>query len=991
MTDNSHETGQDSAARDYKNTLFLPTTDFPMRAGLPKKEPEWLERWAKLDLYKQLRARSKGQERFVLHDGPPYANGHIHIGTGMNKILKDFVVRSRQMAGLDAPYRPGWDCHGLPIEWKVEQNFRAKGRNKDDIPKQEFRAECRKYASEWIDVQREEFQRLGVAGEWDDPYLTMSFDAEARIVEEFLKFVDEGLVYCGSAPVMWSPVEQTALAEAEVEYHDKVSTTIHVKFPLRGLRKDGSGVPKSCIGASVVIWTTTPWTIPGNRAICFSPEISYGLYKVTGVDGGDFKPWAAPGDLLLVADALWEETAAAAKIVSFERLETVDPSGFVCSHPLAEADKYWSYPVPLLPGEHVTDEAGTGFVHTAPSHGAEDYVAWMGAPEWHDKHEAVPHIVGADGAYYEHIPLFAGLNIIRLDGKKQGQEGPANKAVIDQLVSFGQLLARGRLEHSYPHSWRSKAPVIFRNTPQWFVAIDRPMKSGGTLREKALKAISDTSWTPSVAENRIRSMVEQRPDWLVSRQRAWGVPLTLFVEKGTTRVLNDPKVNARIVKAVEADGADAWFERSSAEFLGSDYDADAYEKVTDILDVWFDSGCTHAFALEPRADQKWPADLYLEGSDQHRGWFQSSLLESCGTRGRAPYDNVLTHGFVMAGDGRKMSKSLGNVLAPNEIGKKYGMEILRLWAAAQDFTDDLRISEEILQTSVDAYRKMRNTMRYLLGALHGYDETVEHLPLERMPSLERWVLHRLHELDGLVKAGYAAYDFKKVYAALFNFCVVDLSAFYLDVRKDSLYCDRPDSDRRRACRTVMHEVFMRLTAWLAPIMPFTMEEVWLSRFPSEDDSVHFRTFPKTPSSWHNGALAENWRTIRRLRRVVNGALEVERREKRIGSSLEAAPRVHVTDPAYRAAMSAEAPGGKVDDFLAEIAITSQAYLVDGAADGEAFRLDDVADVAVIPGRAEGQKCARSWKYDPAIGSDARYPDITPRDADAVAFWDSQNG
>ena len=991
MTDNSHETGQDSAARDYKNTLFLPTTDFPMRAGLPKKEPEWLERWAKLDLYKQLRARSKGQERFVLHDGPPYANGHIHIGTGMNKILKDFVVRSRQMAGLDAPYRPGWDCHGLPIEWKVEQNFRAKGRNKDDIPKQEFRAECRKYASEWIDVQREEFQRLGVAGEWDDPYLTMSFDAEARIVEEFLKFVDEGLVYCGSAPVMWSPVEQTALAEAEVEYHDKVSTTIHVKFPLRGLRKDGSGVPKSCIGASVVIWTTTPWTIPGNRAICFSPEISYGLYKVTGVDGGDFKPWAAPGDLLLVADALWEETAAAAKIVSFERLETVDPSGFVCSHPLAEADKYWSYPVPLLPGEHVTDEAGTGFVHTAPSHGAEDYVAWMGAPEWHDKHEAVPHIVGADGAYYEHIPLFAGLNIIRLDGKKQGQEGPANKAVIDQLVSFGQLLARGRLEHSYPHSWRSKAPVIFRNTPQWFVAIDRPMKSGGTLREKALKAISDTSWTPSVAENRIRSMVEQRPDWLVSRQRAWGVPLTLFVEKGTTRVLNDPKVNARIVKAVEADGADAWFERSSAEFLGPDYDADAYEKVTDILDVWFDSGCTHAFALEPRADQRWPADLYLEGSDQHRGWFQSSLLESCGTRGRAPYDNVLTHGFVMAGDGRKMSKSLGNVLAPNEIGKKYGIEILRLWAAAQDFTDDLRISEEILQTSVDAYRKMRNTMRYLLGALHGYDETVEHLPLERMPSLERWVLHRLHELDGLVKAGYAAYDFKKVYAALFNFCVVDLSAFYLDVRKDSLYCDRPDSDRRRACRTVMHEVFMRLTAWLAPIMPFTMEEVWLSRFPSEDDSVHFRTFPKTPSSWHNGALAENWRTIRRLRRVVNGALEVERREKRIGSSLEAAPRVHVTDPAYRAAMSAEAPGGMVDDFLAEIAITSQAYLVDGAADGEAFRLDDVADVAVIPGRAEGQKCARSWKYDPAIGSDARYPDITPRDADAVAFWDSQNG
>jgi isoleucyl-tRNA synthetase len=990
MTDTPAETGNDTASRDYRETLFLPTTDFPMRAGLPQREPEWLERWGKLDLYRKMRQRAEGRERFVLHDGPPYANGHIHIGTGQNKILKDIVVRSHQMMGFDAPYRPGWDCHGLPIEWKVEQNFRAKGRNKDDIPVKEFRAECRAYAEEWVGVQSGEFQRLGVSGEWDDPYLTMSFDAEAAIVAEFLKFAEQGLVYCGSAPVMWSPVEQTALAEAEVEYHDKISTTIHVKFPLRGVRKDGTAIPKDCIGAHVVIWTTTPWTIPGNRAICFSPEISYGLYKVTGVEAEGFTPWAMPGDTLIVADALWEETAKAANIVGWDRLETVDPAGFVCSHPLAEADRYWNYPVPLLPGEHVTDEAGTGFVHTAPSHGAEDYAAWMDFPEWHDKHEAVPHIVGPDGAYYDHIPLFAGLHIIRLDGKKQGQDGPANKTVMDKLVELNMLLARGRLEHSYPHSWRSKAPVIFRNTPQWFVAIDRPMKSGGTLREKALAAIAETGWTPKAAENRIRSMVEQRPDWLVSRQRAWGVPLTLFVEKGTTRVLNDHKVNARIVKAVAEDGADAWFERPASEFLGDEYQADDYEKVTDILDVWFDSGCTHAFALEPRADQKWPADLYLEGSDQHRGWFQSSLLQSCGTRGRAPYDNVLTHGFVMAGDGRKMSKSLGNTLAPNEIAKKYGIEIMRLWVAAQDFTDDLRISEEILQTSVDAYRKMRNTLRYLLGALHGYDETVEHLPLERMPSLERWVLHRLQELDGVVKAGYATYDFKKVYSALFNFCVVDLSAFYLDVRKDALYCDRPDADRRRACRTVMHEVFMRLTAWLAPIMPFTMEEVWLSRFPSEDDSVHLRTFPKTPQDWHNGALAENWRTLRRLRRVVTGALEVERREKRIGSSLEAAPQVYVADPAYRAAMKAEAPGD-IDDFLAEIAITSQAVLIDGAAPDGSFRIDDIADIAVVPGRAEGSKCARSWKYSTQIGADKRYPELSPRDADAVAYWDATHG
>ncbi|MHA6289106.1 isoleucine--tRNA ligase [Maricaulis sp. CAU 1757] len=995
MTDTPSDTGKDTsgdadASRDYRQTLFLPKTDFPMRAGLPKQEPEWLKRWDSLGLYDRLREQSAGRKRFVLHDGPPYANGHIHIGTGMNKILKDFVVRSRQMAGLDAPYRPGWDCHGLPIEWKVEQNFRAKGRDKDDIPVTEFREECRKYAAEWVGVQSEEFQRLGVCGNWADPYTTMAFDAEATIVREFLTFVEQGLVYSGSAPVMWSPVEQTALAEAEVEYQDKVSTTIHVRFPVRGVRKDGTAIPKSCIGAHVVIWTTTPWTIPGNRAICYSPSISYGLYKVTGVEESEFRPWAMPGDLLIVADALWDETAKAAKIGNWERVDTVDPTGFVCSHPLLELDRFWNYPVPLLPGDHVTDEAGTGFVHTAPSHGAEDYVAWMAFPEWHDREQAVPHMVGPDGAYYDQIPVFAGLKIIRTEGKKQGQEGPANKAVIDELVKASRLLARGRLEHSYPHSWRSKAPVIFRNTLQWFVAIDRPMKSGGTLREKALAAISDTEWTPKIAENRIRAMVEQRPDWLVSRQRAWGVPITLFVEKGTGRVLNDKAVHQRIIAAVRDEGGDAWFTRPAADFLGDDYDAEQWEKVTDILDVWFDSGCTHAFALEPRSDLKWPADLYVEGSDQHRGWFQSSLLESCGTRGRAPYDGVITHGFVMDGEGRKMSKSLGNVVAPNEIAKKYGVEILRLWAAAQDYTDDLRISEEILQTSVDAYRKMRNTTRYLIGALHGFDEATERLPVERMPSLERWVLHRLHELDGVVREGYAAYDFKKVYSALFNFCVVDLSAFYLDVRKDSLYCDRPTSDRRRAVRTVMHEIFMRLTVWLAPIMPFTMEEVWLARFPSDDDSVHLRTFPATPADWHDGGRAENWRTIRRLRRVVTGALEVERREKRIGSSLEAAPHVHVTDPVYRQALQAETDG-PVEDFLAEIAITSQAHLHDEPAPEGAFRQDDVADIAVVPGRAEGRKCARSWKYSTEIGSDPRFPDLTPRDAEAVAEWDRTHG
>ncbi len=983
MTDSNAETG-----RDYRETLFLPKTDFPMRAGLPKQEPQWLERWENLDIYGQLRARADGRERFVLHDGPPYANGHIHIGTAMNKILKDFVVRSRQMLGHDAPYMPGWDCHGLPIEWKVEQNYRAKGRSKDDIPKNEFRAECRAYADQWLNVQRAEFKRLGVQGEWDTPYTTMAYDSEATIVREFLKFVDNGLVYRGSMPVMWSPVERTALAEAEVEYHDKVSTTIHVRFPLRGVKKDGVAIPAHLTGAHVVIWTTTPWTIPANKAICYSPRVSYGAYKVIAADAEGFTPWARPGDLLIVADALWEQTAAAGNIVKFERVSDVDPDGLICSHPFAKTDLYWDYPIPMLAGDHVTDEDGTGFVHTAPGHGADDYVAWMNAKEWHRGENAIPHTVGEDGAFLPDVPLFAGLEIVRTSGKKTGQDGPANQAVITALIEAGNLLARGRLEHSYPHSWRSKAPVIFRNTPQWFVAMDREFGDGKTLRDRALAGIDATNWVPKGGRNRIRSMVEGRPDWLISRQRAWGVPLTIFVNAETGDILNDGDVNARILKAVEADGADAWFDRSAAEFLGDTYNPDEWEKVSDILDVWFDSGCTHAFAMEGNEAHKWPVDVYLEGSDQHRGWFQSSLLESCGTRGRAPYEAVVTHGFVMAEDGRKMSKSLGNVIAPEQVSNQYGAEILRLWASSQDFTADLRIGDAIISTSVDAYRKLRNTMRYLLGALDGFDEE-ERLPLSDMPSLERFILHRLTELDATIRDGYASYDFKKVYGALFNFCIVDLSAFYLDVRKDALYCDRPNSTRRRACRTVMDAVFNRLTTWLAPIMPFTMEEAWLSRFPSDNDSVHLQDFPETPSEWRDSDRAARWTVIRRLRRVVTGALEVERREKRIGSSLEAAPVVHISDAAYRDALDAEAPGD-VEEFLAEIAITGAARLVDDAAPDGSYRIDDVADVAVVVNRAEGRKCARSWKISPDVGSDPAYPDLTARDADAVAWWDSEN-
>ncbi|MCW5724648.1 MAG: isoleucine--tRNA ligase [Maricaulaceae bacterium] len=989
MTD-SADTQDTGTGRDYRPTLFLPKTDFPMRAGLPQQEPQWLQRWAKLDIYRRQRERAEGKPRFVLHDGPPYANGHTHVGTAMNKVLKDFVVRSRQIMGHDAPYLPGWDCHGLPIEWKVEQAYRDKGVDKDSVPVREFRAECRAYAEHWLDVQREEFKRLGVDGEWDDPYTTMAFSAEAVIVREFLRFVEKGLVYRGSKPVMWSPVEKTALAEAEVEYRDRVSTTIWARYPLRGVKKDGAGIPAALTGAHVVIWTTTPWTIPGSRAICYSPKVAYGAYQVIAADAEKFTPWARPGDLLIIADALWEKTAQAASIVKWRRVADVNPDGFICSHPLAKANPYFGFPVPLLAGEHVTDEEGTGFVHTAPGHGAEDYLAWMGAPEWHDKDEPIPHTVGEDGAYLPHVPLFAGLKIIETEGKKTGQDGPANAAVIEALVAHNTLLARGRVEHSYAHSWRSKAPVIFRNTPQWFVAMDKPVDGGRTLRQLALAAIEDTQWTPKTGKNRIKAMVEGRPDWLISRQRAWGVPLTLFVNRDTGAVLNDPAVHERIVAAVAEDGADAWFERDAAEFLGESYDPAEWEKVTDILDVWFDSGSTHAFALEGRADQKWPADVYLEGSDQHRGWFQSSLLEACGTRGRAPYDAVVTHGFIMDEKGvEKMSKSLGNTLSPTNICGQYGADIFRLWAASVDFTADVRFGPGLLQASTDAYRKLRNTLRYLLGALDGFTDA-ERLDPAQMPALERFMLHRLAELDRTVRAGYAAYDFRRAYAALFNFSVNDLSAFYLDIRKDSLYCDRPDSVRRRACRTVMDLVFDRLTAWLAPILPFTMEEAWQARFPSEDGSVHLRDFPDTPEDWLDEARAKRWTVIRRLRRAVTAALEAERRDKRIGSSLEAAPEVYAGDPAYRAALAHEADGD-ADDFLAEIAITSAARLIDGAAPDGAFRAEDVADVAVVPNRAEGRKCARSWKISPDVGADPRYPDLSPRDADAVAHWDSQHG
>ncbi|WP_031549213.1 isoleucine--tRNA ligase [Parvularcula oceani] len=932
-------------ARDYRDTLFLPQTDFPMRAGLPKKEPQILERWAEMNLYRRLREEAKDRKPFVLHDGPPYANGHLHMGHALNKVLKDIVVRSRQMGGFDANYVPGWDCHGLPIEWKVEEAFRGQGRKKADVPPSEFRTACREYAQKWVGIQSDEFRRLGIEGDWDDPYTTMAYDAEATICAEFMKFAASGQVYRGSKPVMWSPVEQTALAEAEIEYHEHTSTTIWVRF---GFRE----APKGLEGAEVVIWTTTPWTIPGNRAVCYGPGLSYGLYEIQEVRGDlDFDPWTKPGQRLVLADALADEVKAAGFVERWRRVEDVPTAklkGAVLDHPLKGFAGGYEFAVPLLSGDHVTDDAGTGFVHTAPSHGQEDYFVWI---EHGLSLENVPYTVDETGAYTDEAPGFTGERVFVTEGKKTGRDGGANKAVVAELLKRDALLARGRLAHSYPHSWRSKAPVLYRNTPQWFIRMGRV--GDGGLRDKALKAISETAFYPASGQNRIRTMVEGRPDWLVSRQRAWGVPITLFVGKDGEPLV-DEAVNRRILKAIRERGADAWFDTDKSVFLGDAHDPADYEKVEDILDVWFDSGSTHAFVVENRKDLTWPADLYLEGSDQHRGWFQSSLLEACGTRGRAPYEAVLTHGFVLDPQGRKMSKSLGNVLLPEEITRKYGADILRIWAASADYSEDMRIGDEIIGSAVDAYRKLRNTLRYLLAALDGYDAG-EAVPYGELPDLEAYVLHRLNAVDAEVRAAYEAYDFKAAWRALTEFASQDLSAFHFDVRKDTLYCDAPASKERRAARFVMHETFERLVRWLAPICPFTAEEAFLVRHPEEAESgsVHLQLFLDTDENWRDDALAARWSRIRAVRRVVTGALEVERREKRIGASLEAAVLVHASDPETRKALA------KHD--LAELFITSGAAVTEGTAPAEAFRLSEVPDVAVEVRKAPGRKCARCWK------------------------------
>ncbi len=1002
------EKPQKSDATDYSKTLYLPQTEFPMRAGLPQREPEILKRWNEIGLYGKLREAARGRAKFVLHDGPPYANGNIHIGHSLNKILKDVVTKSQQMLGFDSNYVPGWDCHGLPIEWKIEEeNYRSKGKQKPDFRDSTamvaFRRECRAYAGHWLDVQREEFKRLGIIGDWDHPYATMSYPAEAQIARELMKFAANGTLYRGSKPVMWSVVEKTALAEAEVEYEDYTSDTVWVKFPVRFSSGDSQQEARDLLNASIVIWTTTPWTLPGNRAISFSPKIDYSLYKVTDAPVDN---WAKNGDLLILADALAEGVFKQARVAAYENVRAVsvdDLAIMSCTHPLKGFSGDYKFTVPLLEGDHVTDDTGTGFVHTAPGHGREDFDVWMSNArelEARGINSIIPYTVDENGALTDQAPGFEGKRVIN----DKGEKGDANEAVIKALVDAGMLLARGRLKHQYPHSWRSKKPVIFRNTPQWFIAMDQPITatpirwegsgaaSYDTLRNRAHKAISITQWVPQSGENRINGMINSKPDWVISRQRAWGVPIAVFVREkgdGSAEILQDAAVNQRIADAFEKEGADAWYMDGARErFLGS-HANEAWKKVDDICDVWFDSGSTHAFVLEDpvhfpglagikrKVDGGADTVMYLEGSDQHRGWFQSSLLESCGTRGRAPFDIVLTHGFTLDENGRKMSKSVGNTVEPQKVIAQSGADILRLWVCATDYADDQRIGPEILKNTIETYRKLRNSVRWMLGTLHHFKPEDAVAPAD-MPELERLMLHQLAEQAAIVRQAYAEFDYKTVVASLSAFMNTELSAFYFDIRKDTLYCDPPSSPVRKAALTTIDMICDAILKWFAPVLSFTCEEAWRLYRPGAEPSVHLTLFPQGLEDFRDEALAAKWQIIRDVRRVVTGALEVERAAKRIGSSLEASPMVYVSDKKIFSTL--------FDTDLAEVCITSNAMVTNDDAPADAFRLNDVSGVAVVVEKAQGIKCARSWKILPTVGEDPEYPDVSPRDAQALREW-----
>ncbi len=921
---------------DYKETVFLPKTSFSMRGNLKELEPRILARWEKASLYQEIRRKSQGLPKFILHLGPPYANGHLHIGHAFTGIFKDVVVRYRQMFGFDAPLVPGWDCHGLPIEWAVEERYRKARKNKDDVPLGEFRAECRTFARKWIDIQRAESKRLGMSADWENPYVTMDYQAEAATAAELLKVLEKGLLYKGVKPVLWSVVEKTALAEAEVEYRDHVSTSLFVRFPI--VKSSYTELE----GASALIWTTTPWSLPGNRALAYHPDETYELIEVRSVEEGSL---AKPGEKFLVAQALKDSVCKAARVLETRTLKAfqgTDLSDTVARHCLHEEG--YTFDVPFLPGEHVTTETGTGIVHTAPGHGPEDFALGKAY------NLEVPRTVGEDGRFYDHVPLFAGVHVYK-----------ASEPVLEALQKWGRLLQTEELAHSYPHSWRSKAPLIYRATAQWFLNLKKD-----NLLDKAVAEIQNVDWFPAGSKRRLESMVTDRPDWCLSRQRAWGVPLTLFVNKETGEPLVDAEVNARILKAIEEEGCDAWFTSSASRFLGENHRVDDYEQVRDVLDVWFDSGASQNYVLEAREDLQRPADLYLEGSDQHRGWFQSSLLLGVATRGDAPYKAVVTHGFALDPKGQKMSKSQGNVVSPQKVIDESGAEILRLWMIHCDYTDDYRVGSEILKRQQDIYRRFRNTLRYLLGALEGFSEE-ERLPYEDLPDLEKYVLHRVATLGRALGNAIETYSFQSWFSDLHHFCSVDLSSFYFDIRKDSLYCDGLTDLRRRACRTVFEILLQHLITWLAPVLCFTAEEAWLAWKGDNAESIHLQTFPEIDDSWINTNLEARFNTVRSHRRALTGALEVARAEDLIRSSLQASLIVY--DP--------EDILDSQTDYC-ELSIVSGLKVIKNHAPEEAFRFDEVKELGIIVEKAEGNKCERCWQILPEVGASEVHPSLCER-------------
>jgi isoleucyl-tRNA synthetase len=916
---------------EYKDTINLPRTPFPMKANLPRKEPELLAHWEETNLYETIMASRASGPQFILHDGPPYANGHIHIGTALNKLLKDFIIKSKTMAGFQAPYIPGWDCHGLPIELNVEKKL---GRDKKSVSTSEIRKKCRTYAMEFVDIQREEFKRLGVQADWDNPYLTLTPGYSATIVREFGKFAAAGDVYKSKKPIQWCASCRTALAEAEVEYQDDSTPSVYVKFALtaESLKK----IPEPARNnTSVLIWTTTPWTLPANLAICLHPDLDY-----VAVQAGS--------DVLILAEGLLERTLQICGIEKHEILERFkgrDLEGLVCRHPLYDRDSQ------IILGEHVTLEAGTGCVHTAPGHGQEDYE--VGLRYGLDIYAPVDDA----GLFTEEVAELAGQFVFK-----------ANSGIIERLRETGALLQEQEITHSYPHCWRCKKPVIFRATEQWFVSMEK-----NNLRDRALNCVTQTTWIPSWGIDRIRGMIESRPDWCLSRQRSWGVPIVAFYCTDCNHLLLDQAVINHVADLFEKDGSDIWFERSPAELLpaGTRCPAcnhDTFTPETDILDVWFDSGVSHASVLERRAELNSPADLYLEGSDQHRGWFQSSLLTCVGTRDRAPYRSVLTHGFVMDGKGQKMAKSKGNVIPPEKVIKQYGAEVLRLWVASENYQDDMRISDDILKRISEAYRKIRNTCRFMLGNLSDFNPATDRVPYADLEEIDQWALQRLNQLVRRVVGSYERYEFHTVFHSITNFCIVDLSAVYLDIIKDRLYCSASGDATRKKAQSTLHEILKALLKLVAPILAFTAEEAWQFLPGDKEKSVHLARFPEPITEYDNDELCTRWDTLLQVREQVLKQLELARERKEIGNSLEAHVTITAAGKTFELLKSQAA-------FLPDMLIVSYVDLIRDKNDAPT---ENEATVNTVIKRTDGSKCQRCWKY-----HHNAHPELCSRCAEAV--------